>query len=236
MTERLTKLNQRFNSKVKLMQFALDGNWEQAWVVKDSITPETGKVELARARCPNPFGQNVESFLQSKFKNIACEVFFEDTANNHLFFGIKYLQDNKLECYQFISKLYAALSPKSRGVSDIIDKISCELGSIPLLSGEPSHIEVGVVDFWKTCGAVILWQQGEPKKFSEADIKDKLQNNKQLICTERNYQAIEFAFEGVYPHWLGIQVGERKNSIYQTELSRLVSFASELFGFESVAA
>ncbi len=105
-----------------------------------------------------------------------------------------------------------------------------------MLPSEPSHIEVGVVDFWKSCGSVVLWQQDEPKQLSETLIREKLQTNKQLICTALNYQAIEFAFEGEYSHWLGIQIGKRKNGIYKTDINSLIGFAIELFGFESVAA
>lgn len=224
MTDLLSKLELNFNSEIKLIQFALDSNWEQAWVIeKDNILSNISKVE---------------TFLENKFETISCEVFFEDITNNQMFFGIRYLKErnNILECYQFIYKLCVALSAKSPGLADLIEQISWELGSIPLLSKEPSYLEIGIVDFWKSCGSIILWKQGELKQLSEANIEEKLQKNKQLICTERNYQAMEFAFEGDYPHWLGIQIGERKNSIYETNLSSIVGFANELFGFESLVA
>lgn len=220
----LSKLERHFNSEIKLIQFALDSNWEQAWIIeKEHIPPNLAEIE---------------TFLENKFESIACEIFFEDIINNQMFFGIRYLKNknNILECYQFIYKLCVALSAKSPGLADLIEQISWELRSTPLLSKQPSHLEIGVVDFWKSCGSTILWQQGEPKRLSEENIKEKLKHNQQLICTEKNYQAIEFAFEGEYPHWLGIQIGERKNSIYETNLSSIVDFANELFGFESLVA
>ena len=229
MTNLLNTLNQRFNSEINLIQLALDGNWEQALRIEKEKIP----LEISE----------VETFLQRKFRNIGFEVFFKDTENNRMFFGIRYLKNKKnmlggcqFEGLQFVSKLCAALSPENQGLADLMSRISYELGGIPLLFGEPSHLEIGVVDFWKACGSAILWRQGELKQFSEAGIREKLKYNKQLLYAERNYQAIEFAFEGDYPHWLGLQIGERKNGLYETNISRLIGFSSELFGFENGAA
>lgn len=220
----LCKLERHFDSEIKLMQFVIDSNWEQAWVIeKDNIPPNISQID---------------SLLQNQFENIACEVFFEDITNKQMFFGLKYLKDRNhfLECYQFIYKLCVALSAKNFKLSELIEQISWQLEKVPLFSKEPSYLELGVVNYWQSDGSVRLWEQGQPKQLSEADIEAKLQNNKQLIGSDKNYQAIEFAFEGEYPHWLGIQIGEKKNGMYEANISSIVDLAEELFGFKSPVA
>ncbi|MCF8068469.1 MAG: hypothetical protein K9L30_07790 [Desulfobacterales bacterium] len=211
----LSQLDARFNSKIMLVQLAVDNCWEKAWKFNS---------------CEKPDKSELDAYLSSGFKEIACEIFFNDPDGKQLFLGLCYEpEDNDVpECKRWVNKLFDALNFQNSGILNTINTLSKALGDKYLFQLNPSRIEVGVTDFWGSCGAQLLWQGNRPRRLSKPTVQELLSANNNLYATPLNYQSVEFSFEGKYPHWIGIQVGEKKDKIYTINIDRLMDLADNI--------
>lgn len=214
----LSQLDIRFYSEIVRIQLAIDNCWENAWVLNGHKKPDNNEIE---------------SYLGSGFREIACEAFFNDPSGEQLFLGISYQpQENPAaESRQWIIKLLEVFTTQSSGIINTIGHLSGVLNDIRLFQGTPASIEVGVTDFWNSCGTELLWHKDKPKRLSKSTILQQISDNTDLYATSYNYQSLEFSFEGTYPHWIGIQVGKKSDGIYKVDVDKIVDLTVELFSF-----
>jgi len=211
----LSQLDIRFNSEIVRIQLAVDNCWEKAWVLNGHKKPDNNEIDL---------------YSSSGFNEIACEAFFNDPSGEQLFLGISYQPQNNAasESRQWITRLLEVFTTQNSGILNTIGHLSGALDDMRLFQSTPARIEVGVTDFWDSCGAELLWDKDKPERISKSTVLRQLSDKPDLYATPLNYQSVEFSFEGAYPHWIGIQVGEKRDGIYKIDVDKLVDLTVEL--------
>ena len=212
------ELNRQLGDNVKLVQFAVDGNWETAWKIKESGFTITQ--------------QELDAFLPPHFDHLSCELFLEDQNGITSYIGVRYprVQLPEMTVAWFQMKQNMLLGAKRGTRLPLLDRIQRGCGPLSFAHNELHLIEVGIVDYWKTLGSIVLWQRGEAEAISQWQIEQKLKDNPRIKQTRANYQGLEFAFAGDFSYWVGVQLSTRVNGIYQIDEKCIHDNVERLWG------
>ena len=146
------------------------------------------------------------AWLDSAPADIAWEAFLADDAGLEQFFGIRLAGLSKTEQQQFcIDALRFFDSCGRRTGQDFLEFARGMLAAPQLLNGQPSFLELGVVNAWRSMG---------PVRFASTPCAAVAHEGLQLaLAAHPRYSeahatpiAIELAFNAPLPHWLGVVV------------------------------
>ena len=90
-----------------------------------------------------------------------------------------------------------------------------------LYTGHPDFLELGVVNHWKSFGAMCFWRSDDGSKF--AAFENVLKTRLDFMSVLPTPAAIEFAFSTPVPHWIGVTVSYEKNGKYFLSLGQAES-------------
>ena len=176
------------------VQVAVDGQWEnarRAW----------------RGDGANAMG-TLTSVLRTRGE-LAVEVFAAGESGCQTFVGVRVRDVGKDDATELLRALLAVVASEFVTLAHVSDWLSRQTG-MPLFVGEPTRIEIGVVDAWLSLGA--------------RDISSAISTNapdfRRTILDEADglhapagrVIAVELAFDGHPAHWLGIEVARSTSS------------------------
>ena len=186
------------SSEISYIQFAFNGIWENTYKI----------------------------YKQSDFKletindlknEIAFELFLNDNKQK-LFIGIRY-------CNEEIDKNWISNKVEYLLNSDLSDIIKSEIGEEFLDKKHLQKIEIGVVDYWKSIGSNIVWKKGSEIELDKETVASTI--NKKLCKSKLNYQAVEFAYQGLHDYWIGYDISIKNNLFYEIDIDKLQNLIKE---------
>jgi hypothetical protein len=150
----------------------------------------------------------LSDWLATASDDVALEVFSGEAA----FIGLR------LKPFQHLSQLLHLCDNPS------IETIRTIFAAPQLFRGKPDFAELGVVNAWKSVGAVKLWQQG--KTIPTLESLEKLLENS-ILWTQAKPLALEFAYIKPLPHWRAVPVSEKIQNDYRLNLALLHQVLSQ---------
>lgn len=199
-----------FSPVMKSAQYAYGGNWENA-VAVDLDNPSTDEI-----------GGRVDS-------TIAVEFFYKLSDSRMVFLGLRYSPKLKLAAdpTEFILSVLRA-TPQAKKVSfeAFFALIGRELNddALTYISRPIEYVELGVEDFWKSEGSLVLRKTSEPK-LNRDGLEKLLKGHNSLIQNTKNHTALEFAV-GNPEAWVGVQVSRYDGNNYKTDIDSLLNLAN----------
>lgn len=146
------------------------------------------------------------AWLDSAPTDIAWEVFLADGAGLDQFFGIRLAGLSKAEQQRFcVDALRFFDSPGRRNGQDFLELARDLLAAPQLLNEQPSFLELGVVNAWRSMGPVRLASAPRASMACE-ELQQALAAHPHYSEIRANPIAIELAFDSPLPHWLGVVV------------------------------
>ena len=173
--------------RVTRVQLAVGGQWEYA-----------ARVDAPRGNAPVA---ELTSRIPAKGES-AVEVFAEDKSGSVVFIGVRFIDRARAGVESVVVKLCDIAFAQGGSLPRVSSWLSAVIGS-PLFANEWSAIEVGVVDAWKSIGAVTLTRRNYGNDEAEAALLDSA---RQLASSPGRVIAAEFAFTAPVPHWFAIEV------------------------------
>jgi len=202
-----------FQPKPQFAQIAVSGNWEK-YV----------RTELGKAINSDLLSGEIDS-------SIAGEIFYKLNDGRSIFLGLRYA--NSLQSVsspvEFLQKFQETLqTANNKSLSDTLADLGQRLNADTKTYTEfnPDHVELGVVNNWKSVGSMILRKSGEPAITSDS-LQALLTQNNQLLNNTKNHIALEFTCNDPH-HWIAIQVSTFKNEQYSTDLDMLTELVGML--------
>ncbi|MFI7703216.1 hypothetical protein [Nonomuraea sp. NPDC049480] len=159
-----------------LVQAAIDGAWETPIVL-------TGEEDL--------------SDWLGEPDDLAVEVFF----TTKIFLGVRLTGITAPVRTRFIRDLQTALARTGAELGDAAAFWKLPDGTSLLPGTPPQTLEVGVVNAWRSAGAVTVWRQGEP-----APAPSRL--SQVLRAPHPTPVAVEATYPGPVPTWIGWNVSQ----------------------------
>lgn len=170
------------------VQVAVDGLWEEAR-------------RVSRAEGPHAVGE-LTSVLRPQGE-LAIEVFAADANGCQTFVGMRLRDIDKGEATELLRALLEVVAAESVGLSDVTEWLGGRTGTA-LFVGEPTRIEIGVVDAWVSLGARGL---SITVSTGERDLRAMLERAAEgLRAPAGRVIAVEFAFDARLTHWVGVEV------------------------------
>lgn len=210
----LIKYLDSYKPKPVYAQIAAGGVWEEA--IRIDFDEEIDLSSLAD-RMDDP--------------TVAFEVFYELNDGRTTFLGVRYSSDMSAVSspIDFLGKFQDELkTAQNSSMSDIFTKFGQAFDGDPnyLLANEPSYVEIGVVDYWKSSGSLILRKQGEPS-VTEQSLRGTLEQNELLTRNQKNHMSLDFACDNPQ-HWIAVQTSKQENTEYVTDLTLLTQLVNML--------
>jgi hypothetical protein len=182
-------------SSVTRLQLAPGSEWENCLVVKKQIDADITAQWLNR--------------FTSEY--IGVEAFF-DMPNENIsdaFAGIRApASENNIEIMLRMTRKFLN---SSFTIADFLDEAKIASGG-DLFAGEPDFLELGVVNYWNSFGAMRFWKSGSGSEYTA--FENALKTRVDFMSVLPAPAAIESAFSAPLPHWLGIPVSSEKNGEY----------------------
>jgi hypothetical protein len=200
----------RYEPKPLYAQIAVGGNWE------DAI-----RIDLENPQLP---AKDIDS-------SVAGEVFYALSDGRRAFLGLRYAKSLHLATTPeaFLRDFLTVLQGASqRPFQDTVKLLGTALDGNPQTYAEQAlnKLELGVVDFWKSAGSLVIWNEGQSLPDEQA-ISKKLVGHQPLITNQKNHIALELA--GDNPEfWLGVQVSTKQTDTYQLNQTLLQELISAL--------
>jgi hypothetical protein len=171
------------------VQVAIDGQWEnarRAW----------------RGDGANAIGA-LTSVLRTRGE-FAVEVFAARESGCQTFIGVRLRDIGKDDATELLRAfLDFVVASESATLSHVSDFLSRQTG-MPLFVGQPTRIEIGVVDAWVSLGARDI---SSAISTNAPDLRRTILNEADgLHAPAGRVIAIELAIDAHPPHWLGLEV------------------------------
>ena len=148
----------------------------------------------------------MKAWLDSTPTDIAWEVFLADGAGLEQFFGIRLAGLSKAEQQRFcVDALRFFDSHGRRTGQDFLEFARDMLAAPQLLNEQPSFLELGIVNAWRSMGPVRLASAPRASMACE-ELQQALAAHPHYSEIRANPIAIELAFDSPLPHWLGVVV------------------------------
>jgi hypothetical protein len=176
--------------RAQRLQLAANGEWEKALVLSHGA----------------PQLDEMIAWLDSAPADIAWEVFLAGDADLEQFFGIRLAGLSKAEQQRFCTDALRFFDSRGRRTGQDFLAFARDMFAAPqLLNGQPSFLEMGVVNAWRSMG---------PVRFASTPCAVVAYEGLQLaLAAHPHYSeahanpiAIELAFNSPFPHWLGVVV------------------------------
>ena len=206
------------------IQLAKEGVWERAWKLHLSEGP--------------PSETWLKSYARGGEDDIAVEVFFRCTEGRELYFGLRHSRKLKpgLDPVYFLTAFFRGVFEfQETTFSTMVNGIVRELSGDPpaLFAGDPDHIDIGVVNYWKSAGSCTVWRKEAPKVFREKDLVHMLAGqNKSLLRNRLHYLGLEFKYLGSLPHWISFEASEKRGSEFFLSVPLVMEKLKTLLDFQ----
>jgi hypothetical protein len=170
------------------VQVAIDGQWENA------------------RRAWRGDGANAVGALTSVLRTrgeLAVEVFAARESGCQTFVGVRLRDVGKDDATELLRALLDVVASELVTLSHISDFLSRQTGML-LFVGEPTRIEIGVVDAWVSLGARDM---SSAISTNPPDLRSTILDEADgLHAPAGRVIAVELAFDAHPPHWLGLEV------------------------------
>ena len=176
------------SGEVTHVQVAVGGRWEEA----------------ARVNAPGGAGSLAElTRLLPVWGESAVEVFAKDARGCVAFVGVRFVNRARTEVEDVLRDLCEIAFSKDGTLLRVASWLSATIGA-PLFESECSSIEVGVVDAWKSFGAVRLTPvSGRRRSEAKAVLLDAAGR---LSAPPNRVIAAEFACDTPVAHWVAVEI------------------------------
>ncbi len=184
-------------AKVSKLQFAPVSRWEEALIVEKDFNASDVRAWLAGLDCPT----------------IGAEAFFE-TDGVQAFVGLR------MPCSQAVLNGFAAsadgfLLSRAFFVGDFIRSAE-KVSESSLFCGEPDHMELGLVNMWKSYGALTFWERGDGPQL--ARLAEALREDPRYLSLLPAPPAYETAWNCPLPHWTGVYISREVCGGYMLDI------------------
>ncbi len=189
------------------MQCALNGRWEHALV----IDPHN----------PLPVQRKFNAWC-GQIPDFALKVFFQTPAGNRLFAGARFNGWNKEALYGVLCAVWRRVeTSRASGLALPPAQLLGQALALPLFSGGPQFLEIGVNNQWKSVGSCTLWKAGQAPVWVAAAITRMLAQAPQLLAPQSSNVMLELAYGEPLPHWLGVEISKPAGSGFRLSLDLL---------------
>lgn len=193
------QLCKTISSSPLFVQVALQGKWEDSW----SISFEEGMPSI----------EEIDTYLKKGTEGIAFEVFFQTTLGYKCFLGVRFKEGLVVATpREFLIVSFQSIW-SLRTIVEMASDLSKKLTGNPktLFDIDPTSIELGVSNWWKSMGSIKIWTSAEGKVINKEILKKQLQASPHLLNNNNNYVAMEFNYEVIPHYWVALQVSDEKN-------------------------
>ncbi|MBR4401892.1 MAG: hypothetical protein IKT09_09480 [Synergistes sp.] len=185
-------------AKVSKLQFAPVSRWEEALIVEKGFNASDVRAWLAGLDC----------------SHIGAEAFFE-TDRNAAFIGLRI--PNSQAAQELCARTADGfLKSRAFAAGDFIRSAE-EFSGTPLFRGEPEHMELGLVNMWKSYGALTFWKRGDGSPF--ARLAEALKEEPRYMRLLPAPPAYETAWDSPLPHWTGIYLSRAASGGYMLDIT-----------------
>jgi len=200
--------------KVSHLQYAANGQWEQAIALHVTDEPPSERV--------------IASWLGHR-TDFALEVFFANEEGQSQFLGIRW-RDLPVPRVAAIVRCSHRVLQSLTGSTDAPAAVAAfeQALGIRLMGTPPDFLEVGVSNLWKSIGSVVIWRQGEAIPTRNQLLDRITERAPQLLLEHPNAVMLEIGYALPQPHWLGLYASRRVGSRYQLEMDALLRFVMPL--------
>lgn len=187
-------------------QIATGGTWEQAV-----------RLDFATATDSHPLTHTIDP-------SIAGEIFYRLSDERLVFLGLRYspLLQSVATPTEFLQKFQETLQlVPSTEILEVFADLGRRLNDDPdtYMKSKISHVELGVIDYWKSMGSMVLRRPGQPS-LTQTSVKQLLHQNESLLRNQSNHTALEFAVD-TPQHWIAIQTSGLRHGEYVTDIDAL---------------
>src|SRR5687768_1768107 len=161
--------------------------------------------DAARVEAPGGPGSVAElTRVLPAWGESAVEVFATDSRGCLLFIGVRFVNRARDEVEDLLRELCDVAFSEKGSLLQVASWLSASVGA-PLFESECSVVEVGVVDAWKSVGAITLPPiPGRRRAEAEAAL---LAAAGRLPAPPDRVIAVEFACSAPVPHWVAVEIG-----------------------------
>ena len=185
-------------AKVSKLQFAPVSRWEEALIVEKGFNASDVRAWLAGLDCPQ----------------IGAEAFFE-TDGNLAFIGLRMPHSHAaLDCCALTADEF--LTNRAFAAEDFI-RFAEEFSEASLYRGEPDFMELGLVNMWKSYGALTFWKSGDESPFVR--LSEALKEDPRYMRLLPAPPAYETAWNSPLPHWTGIYLSRAASGGYMLDIA-----------------
>lgn len=198
------ELNKKIFQQPSLIQVAIKGIWEDTW----DIPFVDGQPSI----------DAIDHYLKKGTEGIAFEVFFKTDDGYNLILGIRFTEGLvPATPREFLMASFQSIwSMNKPTFASMITDLSKKLTGDPksLFGIDPTGVELGVINWWKSMGSIEIWKGSESKNINKNVLKEKLEKNSHLLKNNNNYVAMEFNYRVAPHYWIGIQVSDKQDDTW----------------------
>jgi hypothetical protein len=177
----------------------------------------------------------MNAWLDSAPTDIGWEVFLADGAGSDQFFGIRLAGLSKAEQQRFcVGALRFFDSRGRRSGQDFLEFARNMLAAPQLLNGQPSFLELGIVNAWRSMGPV-RFESAPGAPMACEKLQQALAAHPHYSEIRANPIAIELAFDSPLPHWLGVVVSCAHASGHRIDIEAAAALCRAVDAQRSVA-
>jgi len=178
------------------LQLAFDGQWESLFRVDRGFSAAS----------------ELDVWLSKGSNNLAIEAFYP-SANGPAFIGVRLSALHAERQHKLVCQLVKAFAAgQIVTVDESIEALAGWLEA-PLFQSAPAFLELGKVNAWRSFGPVVFWPEQTGRTPTACLVEALAANPRYLEASTLPY-AIEFGFDGQFPHWLGMPISETIESAY----------------------
>jgi hypothetical protein len=178
----IEELNKTIEQSPSLIQVAINGMWEDTW----KIPFDDGLPSIAA----------INQYLEKGAEGIAIEVFFKTTDGYNIMFGIRFIDRLVTTSPRefLVTSFNSIWAEKPLPFVTMITELSEKLTGDPksLFRVDPTGVELGVINWWKSMGSLEIWNSSEVKTINKEDLKKQLEVNPHLLKNNKNYVAVDY--------------------------------------------
>lgn len=184
------------------LQFAANGEWETS-------------LHIASREASS---ERLQPWLDAAPSDIAFDVFLADATQREQFVGIRLAALSRAARHRFcIAALEFFRASGHRSAEELLFFIRTELAMPPLFASQPSFLELGVVNAWRTNGPVQFWTRTSPQQPYPA-LEQALDVHPRYRQAMENPIGIELGFSAPLPHWLGMVISNPQHDGHRIDL------------------
>ncbi|MBU1110159.1 hypothetical protein KKB83_00890 [Patescibacteria group bacterium] len=176
----LNLLTSQITEPARIIQFAKDGKYEEAWIIN-----------LSQNR---PVAEEVEHYIdEGNYKELIVEYIWKPDVNDSRYV-LTVFHDNCLEKdkYKFISICLDCFYNKLE-FQQLIDEIDQGIVGGPFLLRQPvQRVRLGVFNYWFSLGPIELWDKGD--KLDKEVVTKHIKTRPDIERSKLNYQGLAFIY------------------------------------------